>query len=331
LSVRTRILAAVIALIGAAAGGASAALGAAPVAAAAGTTGTRGCGRAAKPGVTTRTITVEGEARSYLLEVPRRYRRNRPARLVFDFHGLGSNMQQEAALSGLNAKGSAGGFVVVTPDGSGTGTRKGWGIPPLRNNAVPFVRQLLARTEARLCIDTDAVFSTGISNGGILSMSLACALPGTFAAVAPVAGVNVTRPCSTGTPKVAVLAFHGTADPVIPFAGGALFQGFGNIGPRPTGGVLAALRARPVDDAVAGWAAFDRCRTPPVVAAVATDVGHTTYPSCADGTSVQLYTVDGGGHTWPGSRFPVPRLGATTQSIDATDLILRFFAAHPRQ
>jgi hypothetical protein len=51
------------------------------------------------------------------------------------------------------------------------------------------------------------------------------------------------------------------------------------------------------------------------------------YSSCADGTLVQLYAIDGGGHTWPGS-FDVPGLGYTTQQIDATDLIWDFFSAY---
>ena len=53
------------------------------------------------------------------------------------------------------------------------------------------------------------------------------------------------------------------------------------------------------------------------------------YPDCDDGAEVELYTIDGGGHTWPGSPIDVPRLGANTDQIDATDLILDFFAEHP--
>jgi poly(3-hydroxybutyrate) depolymerase len=40
--------------------------------------------------------------------------------------------------------------------------------------------------------------------------------------------------------------------------------------------------------------------------------------------------VTNGGHTWPGS-IDVPRLGHVTHDIDAADLILAFFDAHPRQ
>jgi polyhydroxybutyrate depolymerase len=41
-----------------------------------------------------------------------------------------------------------------------------------------------------------------------------------------------------------------------------------------------------------------------------------------------LYSIIGGGHTWPGA-IPIPRLGLTTKQIDASSAIWDFFAAHP--
>jgi len=58
-------------------------------------------------------------------------------------------------------------------------------------------------------------------------------------------------------------------------------------------------------------------------------VQRSAYRGCARGADVVLYTVVGGGHTWPGS-FDVPDLGHPTQEINAADLILDFFAHHPR-
>ena len=82
---------------------------------------------------------------------------------------------------------------------------------------------------------------------------------------------------------------------------------------------------------MANWAAFDGCGKPPTTTWVAADVQHVTYPHCPANGTVELYRVVGGGHTWPGA-IPVNgfRLGPTTGSIDATDVMLRFFAAHPR-
>ena len=316
----------------------------------------KGCGRPAPSGVTTENIDVGGQPRQYLLEVPPSYRPRRATALVFNFHGLGSSMRQQAAYSGLNAKGAKAGDVVITPNGSG-GALRTWRFAPFPGNDVPFVLAVLGRIESTFCIDPHRVFATGISAGGIFSTSLACAMPGTFAAIAPVAGINATRVCAPGTPRVSVLAFHGTADPVVPYAGGPYFSGlrrsprsgrssstttpsgtteqdrlraqFG-VGDAATVVLGEHARARPVRTAIAGWAAFDGCGTRPKVRRVDRDVTTTTERRCRDHSAVQLYTVHGGGHTWPGAKHVArPRLGKVTESIDASDLMLAFFAAHP--
>jgi len=44
---------------------------------------------------------------------------------------------------------------------------------------------------------------------------------------------------------------------------------------------------------------------------------------------VVLYTIKGGGHTWPGGQ-PLPEwfVGRTSNSIDASSLMWAFFRAH---
>jgi polyhydroxybutyrate depolymerase len=297
-----------------------------------------GCHHAATPGVATQTLAVDGAEREYLLSVPASYDPTRPAPLILDFHGLGSDQYQQALYSGLNPKAGAEGYIVITP--AGTGVIRHWSWPPLPGGVadVDFVKQMLATTSRTLCIDAKRVYATGISDGAIFSTKLACALPGRLAAIAPVAGVNGSKVCGAGTPRTSVLAFHGTADPIVPYEGGRYFAGAKAADvPEPAGGTSAlgelfgGLRAQPVDTAVANWAAFDGCREPPATTWVAADVQHVTYPHCPANGTVELYRVVGGGHTWPGA-IPVNnfRLGPTTGSIDATDVMLRFFGAHPR-
>ena len=43
-----------------------------------------------------------------------------------------------------------------------------------------------------------------------------------------------------------------------------------------------------------------------------------------------LYTIEGGGHTWPDGPPVGPRVGRVTRELDATEVIWAFFAAHPR-
>ena len=66
----------------------------------------------------------------------------------------------------------------------------------------------------------------------------------------------------------------------------------------------------------------------PVV--VATDVTRRSYTNCADDAGVVLYTITGGGHTWPGGK-PLPEwfVGPTSYNIDASSQMWAFFREHP--
>ena len=182
------------------------------------------------------------------------------------------------------------------------------------------------------------MYATGISDGAIFSTKLACALPGRLAAIAPVAGVNGAKVCGAGTPRTSVLVFHGTADPIVPYEGGRYFAGANGLtcrsrleGPAGSASSSAGCAHNRSTPRWRIWAAFDGCGEPPATTWVAADVQHVTYPHCPANGTVELYRVVGGGHTWPGA-IPVNnfRLGPTTGSIDATDVMLRFFGAHPR-
>jgi polyhydroxybutyrate depolymerase len=51
------------------------------------------------------------------------------------------------------------------------------------------------------------------------------------------------------------------------------------------------------------------------------------YTGCNEVAEVSLFTVDGGGHTWPGG-MPIPGVGMTTRDIDATEEMWEFFQAY---
>src|SRR3989454_10901381 len=83
---------------------------------------------------------------------------------------------------------------------------------------------------------------------------------------------------------------------------------------------------------VASWAHRNRRRTSPVDSAVAADVTRREYPNCADHAAVVLYTIRGGGHSWPGGK-PLPEwwVGPTSRSIDATAQMWAFFRARSEE
>jgi polyhydroxybutyrate depolymerase len=76
----------------------------------------------------------------------------------------------------------------------------------------------------------------------------------------------------------------------------------------------------------ATWARRNQCAADPVDSVVAVDVVRRTYVHCAASAPVVLYTIRGGGHTWPGGmELPEWFVGRTTRSIDATQLMWAFF------
>jgi polyhydroxybutyrate depolymerase len=91
----------------------------------------------------------------------------------------------------------------------------------------------------------------------------------------------------------------------------------------------------PVEQLAGEWAQFDGCGAEPDFAQVAVDVERRAYGGCRDGASVVLYSVVGGGHTWPGSKFMqavsaggIAIIGHTTDSIDASRVIWSFLRGY---
>ena len=112
-----------------------------------------------------------------------------------------------------------------------------------------------------------------------------------------------------------MIAFHGTADPMIPYNGGTSWIA-GDTWPN----VPAWTKA---------WARRNQCGANPVGSVVAADVTRLEYTGCAADAAVVLYTVQGGGHSWPGGK-PLPEwfVGPTSRSIDATSQMWAFFREH---
>lgn len=270
-------------------------------------------GRSQAGGVTTDTVVSGNAPREYRLAVPAGYTGKRPLPLVLNFHGFGSGAVQQAVYSELEEKGPRRGYLVVTPQG--TGAPAFWNILPSlpAPDDVAHAGTLIDRTASTHCVDLERVYSTGISNGAGLSAYLGCNLGNRLAAIAPVAGVNLVGPCAAGRP-LSVIAFHGVADMVVPYEGGATRAGM----------------AGPVEESVAEWADRAGCGARPRRRTVSEHVRLLRWSGCDDRTEVLLYAVLDGGHTWPGS-IDVPRLGATTLEINATDLMLDFFAEHARR
>jgi polyhydroxybutyrate depolymerase len=57
------------------------------------------------------------------------------------------------------------------------------------------------------------------------------------------------------------------------------------------------------------------------------DVRGVQYTRCSQGADVVRYTIEDGGHTWPGG-VPIPFVGKTSKAIDATKEMWHFFQGY---
>jgi len=269
------------------------------------------------------TLTFDG--RPVIVHMPAGATATKPLPLVLNLHGSASDAVQQELFTGMDATADADGFVVAYPQGAipldggfawnvpGQPLASGAAVPKGAASDVAYLARLVKDLESRYCIDATRVYATGFSGGARMAGQVACDLPATFAAVAPVSGLRFPSPCPSKRPEP-VLAFHGTADPVDPYDGHGL-----------------PYWTYSVPTAAARWAVHDGCAAKPVSM---TNPGFavTTYTGCKRGSAVELYAVSGEGHEWPGGpampKRIVRELGPQSQAVDANTVIWRFFAAH---
>jgi len=289
--------------------------------------GSGGCSTAAPSGSTTLTLTVAGRQRIVIVHVPAGYSGSTQVPLVLNMHGSGTTAADQEAFTAMDSTADSDGFVVAYPQGLiPEGSGFDWnvpGVPLVGGRPVPagaaddvtFLTTLVHVLEQRYCIDGSRVYATGFSGGSRITSQLACDASGTFAAVAPVSGLRRPLPCPTSR-AVPVLTFHGTADPVDPYNGKG-----------------QAYWTYSVPRAAEDWALQDRCAQAPTTSQPAPGVTLTRYTACAGGATVELYTISGEGHEWPGGphlrKALTDVLGPQSGAVDADAVMWAFFAAHP--
>jgi len=264
----------------------------------------RSASRSSSPTTATTTTTTPGQAPSSGCR--RTGASEKPAPLVLAFHGYGSDGREFAGLTKLPALGAKRGVVVLTPSGA----NHTWQLSGTGTDAAA-IDKLVATTEQSKCIDLHRVYAAGFSQGAAFAIFYSCARPDRIAALATVA-VEFQLGCKQPVP---ILAFHGTDDPAVPYADGAV------------GASLPGVKVRGTLFNMGDWARLDGCRRKLPDATIRTEIVVARWTRCADDTEVRLYTVKGGSHTWPGANRAASPL-YTTQQINASTLMLNFFARH---
>lgn len=277
-------------------------------------------------------VTVGKLKRTYRLHLPQGHQKKKdPLPLVFAFHGGGGSGASTERKTGFSELADKEGFIVAYPDGidrhwnDGRANSKS-AAHREKIDDLAFVKAMIAEIGKVHAVDPRRVYATGASNGGIFSHYLAANLSDRFAAIAPVIG-GIARsflPSFKPAQPVSVLIIQGTEDALVPYSGG-------NIAYGGRGQVIAT------EEAVRIWVKHNGCEEKPVTGKLPDRaprdkcrVETYTYSKGRNGTSVVLYKIVGGGHTWPGVPPSRPRPENICKDFDAARTIWAFFKKHPK-
>jgi polyhydroxybutyrate depolymerase len=272
-------------------------------------------------------------ARSVERIIPPGYDGATPSPLLVSLHGFSSTIEQQDLFSGLPEAAASRGYILLTPQAEPATVPIGdeemsaplWNLQPEESDGIPgaqddigFLEELIDSTVAELCVDENRVYVTGNSNGAGMSATLACEMTGRLAAIAPVSGINLAGTCDQLGP-VSVIAFHGDADPLVPYGGGSAAD--------------VDVGTPSVEGRVGEFAAAADCGPDPQISSPFDDIALRQWRGCQPGLDVELYTVLRGGHTWPGMLNYVDaerlaRLADTIELVDVADLDLAEIAGH---
>ena len=183
---------------------------------------------------------------------------------------------------------------------------------------VAFINQMLDQIGSKFSTDSSRIYAAGLSDGGMMSLRLGCAISDRIAAVAAVgAAMPKKMVCVPSRPVPAVMV-NGTSDPIVPYGGGTEHN--------------LNLQTLSVEDSAKAWAKINHCAEKPEHSKLPAhgkggmETKVETYGGCQQNAQVVLYSVKGAGNTWPsGEQYEAEKtVGKTSSDLDANQVIWSF-------
>lgn len=266
-------------------------------------------------------IIAEKADRCYYLVVPN----EPPSKLIVALHPAFHNVADTESLVPFARRAVEAGYGVMLPEGIDKQWNDGRHAEESRafsegHDDVAFLNAAIKDVQSRLQITAADTLIAGMSNGGMMAQRMACESNAASAIVTVVANLPVGREKScTASPK-AMLMLFGTADDVVPYAGGSL-------GKKPT----AWGEVESTERTIAFFAGRAGAVRPPSITRIdakddKTVAEHRVYSDARVRT--EAYVIENMGHTWPNEpsqlRAWITTRGRVTREVDAVDEILRF-------
>jgi polyhydroxybutyrate depolymerase len=302
------------------------------------------------------TVRINTHPRTFLVHLPEGYDAKKRYPVVLALHGIGGDGMVMARVSHLDETADRFGFIVIYPNAS----EGRWTIPDPRSeggfgragrrpgifdfpgdhrgrdnrdiggepiNDMLYFDAMLDKIESDYRVDASRIYATGLSDGGFMAFRLGCDMAHRIAAIATVAAtlpLGLSGTCTDWAWRsVPLLMINGTSDPIVSYGG------------RPGLDVRYPLLS--AKETLKVWSKMNGCGAKPVRTTLPArtsggmETKVDTYSDCREGGAAILYSVVKGGHTWPGGDpyMPERRTGATSNDLDAGEVIWRFFATHP--
>lgn len=270
-------------------------------------------------------LTVDGNARSFIVYLPTGYNNAGKMPLIFAIHGGSGTPEGMINIANFKPISDREKVVLIYPAGIQNNWNDGRPTTPnqLGINDVSFFNQMCDYAIANLSVDGTKIYATGISNGGFMSSRLGCELSNRIAAIAvdaaTIEATTIASSCNPGRPVPAIY-IHGTLDPLVPFTGGTVSPGAG-------GTAISHFQA------IDKWITINGCNTTPTITDLpdiandGTTIKQRVYSNSTNGSEVVSYVVTNGGHTWPqGYQYANEAfIGKTSQDMNACEVIWSFF------
>jgi len=279
-------------------------------------------------GKTSRTLMVNGTARTYIAYLPQSLDATTAAPFLFVTHGAEMNAADMYDLTRYAALADSEGIAVAFLDGQSTNSSTGtmtldpWNVSdngaavcwagtfannPTANVDFAFMDAIKADIAKDQCTDSEHVFATGFSTGGYFTHHIGCDRTD-VRAVAPHSGGTIASLSSCKTGHVPAIIFHGTSDMLI---------SPGCDDPNST-----AVSGFPASATL--WAQKNGCGT---TFTTVTETGSGggagqcyIYDGCPADGQVEVCTFTGMGHCWAGgsttgsgASFGCPTYASATQ------------------
>ena len=253
-------------------------------------------------------FTHNGVLREYYVYTPSTYTPSSNAPLLFIFHGYGSSATNILYYSNFQNRAEQDGYILVYPQGSLLNGVTHWNVGGWTIGStvddVGFTEDIIDIMTNEYFINTDRIYSTGMSNGGYMSYGLACN-SSKFAAIASVTGSmtpEIDNNCAPDHP-MPIMQIHGLQDFTVQYTG--------------------APWSLSIPDVMTYWSTYNECDEEPSTTISDLDNGSyilfDSYQNCSNNVGVELILHSTMGHTWP---------SANNHSISATEEIWSFFAKY---